>query len=335
MNEFPVNLKVVPEDPIPPAEMKPLYQLKPYIFVFDYFFDIAVIAAAIAFSEYFYFSLPAYLLAVVIIGSRINALSILMHDTAHFRAFRNKKLNYVFGEPVGWLLLVTMEWYRIGHLGHHAKLNTLDDINWVEKFPDQSYHYPKPPKQFALDIVRQISGFGYIVALTKLLSSGDQPKVPLKFNVIRGVVYAALLGWCFYAGILDKLLLYWIVPMATVFYCVLWLRSLSEHYCNLGYDHPYHYIRTTLVSWFEAFILSPHNINYHTEHHIYPHVPYYNLKKLHALLMKQPVFREKAHITKGVVRGLFKELVAKPVGHSFADMMAMQKLVRERERQPA
>ena len=161
MKEFAVNLKVVPEDPLPRGELKNLSRLRPYLFVFDVVFDLAVIASAVALSEHFYFNWLAYIIAVVIIGSRINALSVLMHDTAHFRAFNNKALNYIFGEPLAWTLLLTMEGYRRNHMPHHTHLNTLEDPDWVRKIPQPGFHYPKTKGQFAGDVLTYLSGIGY------------------------------------------------------------------------------------------------------------------------------------------------------------------------------
>jgi len=325
MNDFPINLKVVPAEPLPREELKKLSQLRPYIFVLDVLFDLAVIAAAIALSEYFYFNWFAYIAAVILIGSRINALSVLMHDTAHFRAFRNKRLNYIFGEPLAWILLATMEGYRRNHLPHHTSLNTLDDPDWVRKIPQDSFHYPKKPWQFVKDVLWHISGIGYADLAGAMLKSKELKSVPQKLKIIRAAFYISVVAVAIATGTLDKLLLYWIIPLVTFFNTVLWLRSLGEHLGNLEYSHAYNYARSMRVSWLEAFILAPHNINYHLEHHLYPHIPYYNLGKLHHLLLKQPIFAEKAHITHGIFKGLMKEIFAAPAGPSFAQMVSKQR----------
>jgi len=327
MSEFPINLKVVPEDPLPREELKRLTQLKPYLFILDVVFDACVIASAIAFSEYFYFNWAAYIIAVVIIGSRINAFSVLMHDTAHFRAFKSKTLNYIFGEPLAWTLLLTMEGYRRNHLPHHTHLNTLDDPDWVRKIPQQGFHYPKKRWQFIGDVMTYLSGIGYIGLAKAMLKSEELKSVPKHIKMVRAAFYLVVLGICIYTGTVEKLLLYWIVPLVTVFNTLNWLRSLGEHLGNLEYDHPYHYARSMKVSWLEAFILSPHGINYHLEHHLYPHIPYYNLGKLHNMLIKQPVFSSKAHITHGIFTGLLKEILAAPAGPSFAEMVSRQRKI--------
>ena len=323
--DFIINMKITPLDPIPKEQIKTLGQLNQYRFVFDYCFDFAFIAAAIVLSEYFYFNWLAYLVAIIIIGSRINALTVLMHDTAHFRAFRNRKLNHIFGEPISWLVLASMEGYRRKHVPHHSRLNTLDDPDWTRKIADPAYQYPKSLQGFIKDVIIQFSGIGYIGLAKEMLKSKELNSISKRLKIARACFYVSILAICFYTNTLDKLVLYWLVPIITMFNGLLWLRSLSEHYGNLGYDHPYNYSRTTLVNGLEAFILSPHNINYHIEHHLYPNVPYYHLEKLHKLLMEQPTFSSKAHITQGILKGLFKEILAPVHGPTFAQMVAMQK----------
>jgi fatty acid desaturase len=54
--------------------------------------------------------------------------------------------------------------------------------------------------------------------------------------------------------------------------------------------------------------MAQHNIEYHIAHHLYPQVPFYNLPKLHEILMQMPTYREKAHITDGYLKGFIKEI---------------------------
>ncbi|MEZ4830029.1 MAG: fatty acid desaturase [Bacteroidia bacterium] len=58
----------------------------------------------------------------------------------------------------------------------------------------------------------------------------------------------------------------------------------------------------------ESFFISPHQVGYHLEHHLYPGVPFYHLPKLHKLLRKQDEYVEKAHLTQGYTTGLIQEL---------------------------
>ncbi len=306
------------------AELKKLTAPKPWKFVWDYFFDFAVIAAAIAVNERFFFNPLVYLGVVIVIGSRFNALTILMHETSHFLAFRSNTLNYLFGEPVGWLVLASMEGYRMNHMAHHRKLNTLEDPDWTRKFPQKSFHYPKSKQGFWLDVLKQGSGIGFVRTLSDIMKSKTMTKsIPVKIKRLKLAFYLAIIAVCAITGTLHGLVLYWIIPLMTVFNLALWLRSLAEHY-NLEYDHPYNHARSMKVNPVEAFLLTPHRSNYHAEHHLYPGVPYHHLDKLHRILMENPAYAGHAHITKGIA-GLARELSGDPVGPSFDQMVAWQK----------
>ena len=39
--------------------------------------------------------------------------------------------------------------------------------------------------------------------------------------------------------------------------------------------------RTTLAPWWIRWLLLPHHVNYHLEHHLYPAVPHYRLAQCH------------------------------------------------------
>jgi fatty acid desaturase len=87
-----------------------------------------------------------------------------------------------------------------------------------------------------------------------------------------------------------------------------YIRSVAEHFGDLAYEDDLSSSRTVMPSLLERFLIAPHHVGYHLEHHLYPGVPYYNLPKLHQLLMKQEEYKVKAHITIGYMSGLLREL---------------------------
>ena len=87
-----------------------------------------------------------------------------------------------------------------------------------------------------------------------------------------------------------------------------YIRSVAEHFGELAYDSLLTSTRTVKANAIERFLIAPHNVGYHLEHHLYPAVPYYNLPKLHDLLMETEEYKGKAHITIGYLKGLLSEL---------------------------
>jgi fatty acid desaturase len=289
--------------------------MQPYRFVLALLFDVTVIAVAIAVSEHFYFNAIAYVGAVVVIGARLHALGVLFHDVAHHRAFKSRVFNTVIGELLGWSIMTTLEGYRNNHLTHHRNLNTLEDPDWTRKLPANNFDFPKAPRYLMYELLRQISGIGFLELFLALRNTKEMSQISRRSRIMRGVFYAAILSISLYFGVLDKLLLYWVIPMMTVFTCIFYIRSVAEHHGNMEYDHTYTNSRSIMASGWEKFFFMPHGVGYHLDHHLYPHIPFYNLPELHEELMRCPIFRSRAHITNGVL-GLLREYTDNSKGPS-------------------
>jgi fatty acid desaturase len=82
---------------------------------------------------------------------------------------------------------------------------------------------------------------------------------------------------------------------------------MSEHN-GLKFENELNTSRTTL--WSNpvlGYFVTPFYVNYHLEHHLFPQVPYFHLKKLQRELMKQDVYREKAAISRSYLGNLIKD----------------------------
>lgn len=53
--------------------------------------------------------------------------------------------------------------------------------------------------------------------------------------------------------------------------------------------------RATYASFIERLFLSPHNVGYHLDHHLFPSVPAHRLPELHEDLLEIAEFRQSAH----------------------------------------
>jgi fatty acid desaturase len=70
--------------------------------------------------------------------------------------------------------------------------------------------------------------------------------------------------------------------MATWFPLVTRLRNIAEHACVEGSaTDPFRAARTTRASWWERALIAPYWVNFHAEHHLFMHVPCWNLPRLH------------------------------------------------------
>jgi fatty acid desaturase len=112
------------------------------------------------------------------------------------------------------------------------------------------------------------------------------------FGMVTSLAFFIAIGtyltnWTFF-------FLYWLVPYLTVFQVLTWFIEISEHYPLVAhakididatqnrFSHP-----------IEAFFTSIHNENFHLVHHLFPAVPFWNMKKAHQILLKDPVYAQK------------------------------------------
>jgi fatty acid desaturase len=118
-------------------------------------------------------------------------------------------------------------------------------------------------------------------------------------------VAAFAVGWGWYYVVL------WIVPLLTVTQVILRLRAICEHGALTDFSSPLTAARTNLPTWWQRYLLFPHHVNYHIEHHLYPAVPHYYLPKLHDALL--------AH---GILEGAEIRRLDATLARMFADRLA-------------
>ncbi len=297
----------------PPKELKQLSVLQPYKTVLAIAGDWIVIALAIAVSKYMQ-NVFVYLAAVAIIGGRMHGLGVIMHEAAHYRFMKNRKLADALGDIfTAWPVLITVQSYRNNHLAHHQHTNTDDDPDWRVKKGAPQFTFPQKIRMVVLQLGGYLIAVNTIRDLAQILprvSRSDRSTRAYKLTRIAFYIVAALVFT--YLGIWKSVLLYWIVPYLTVLFLFQHVRSVSEHFGSMDYSHELTSTRTVKPYFWERWFFAPHNINYHLEHHLFPGVPFYNLPKLHEALMRDPSYRAKAHITRGYSTGLVRECLSEP-----------------------
>lgn len=295
---------------IPSEELKPLFKKQIYRHVLGMLYDWALIILSI-YLCLMYFNPLTYFIAVLIIGSRMHALAILMHDATHYRFLSNRKWSdFITNVTTMYPLFTNIDNYRQNHLRHHRHLNSEDDPDWVAKLGVKAFTFPKSKTEFLMTILSYLTlyrGLSDAIWFFKRFQNPkkgeEKPKDRKQLIFVLVLITVLTLGgwWKYY-------LLFWVVPYLSTFFMYQYIRSVAEHFGDLEYDHLLTSTRTVMPNWFEKFLLAPHNVGYHLEHHLYPGVPYYNLGKLHQLLMRDEKYSKQAHITIGYLSGLFNEL---------------------------
>ncbi len=257
-----------------------------------------------------YFSWYFYPIVVMFLGARYLALGLIMHESVHNLVSKNSFVNDWLSEIFcSWPMLISMRSYKIKHLAHHAWLNTDDDPDFISK-ADENWQYPMMKYKFLRILITQLSGLGIFETL-KVMSSSKmkvkKPKTPVWYHLLRYSFYLTTIGLFFY---FDKgliLVLYWLIPFFTWTQIANRLRRVAEHSAVEGKSHDLQ-TRTTKHGIIVRIFLSPKFISFHNEHHIYPGIPCYNLRKAHKVLNENEIVRNSLHVSNSYLE-VYKECI--------------------------
>lgn len=249
-----------------------------------------VIFAAAAMAMAFPLTIP---LAVMIIGARQLGLAILMHDASHGALHGDLTVNDWLGDKLTPGGLVA---YRTYHLGHHKYAQQAEDPDLVLSAP-----FPITRQSLWRKVARDLTGQTYYkqrwAGLVKRIATrkAGEPLWPIlkdaivsrKRFLIGMVVTIAVTApfgfwWAWFA--------LWLLPQVTWLPMVTRLRNIAEHACVAKDEpDPLRHARTTRANWLERALLAPYYVNYHCEHHMFMHVPCYNLPRVHRALKRKGV----------------------------------------------
>src|SRR5207249_3729954 len=78
----------------------------------------------------------------------------------------------------------------------------------------------------------------------------------------------------FAAGHGIEYLVLWVLPLLTVLQPILRFRAICEHGAVRDLASPLKAARTNLAPAWLRWVLFPHHVGYHLEHHLYPAIPH-------------------------------------------------------------
>ncbi len=255
------------------------------------------------------------LAGVIIISGRHLAVAILMHEAAHGLLCKNRRLNDFVGE---WLLayptFTKMAVYRQIHFQHHKNTGTDAD-------PDLGLVKPFPITRQSMrrKVIRDLTGqtalrrYVFIARLSAGLSpAGSGLEGNSLLSVLRQFVRnqygflitnALLLIALTLVGIPEAFLLLWWLPAWTGYSLVLRIRSIAEHAMVRDPSTALGQTRTTLAGPLTRFLIAPHHVNYHLEHHLFMFVPHYRLPLAHRML------KEAGHLDEAEIATGYREVL--------------------------
>lgn len=248
-----------------------------------------------------------FAIAIVVLGGRQLALSILMHEAAHRTLFRTRWLNDAFTDwACARIMWNDVDRYRRHHLRHHSQTGTdLDpDRSLVEPFPTTRASLARKLARdlFGLTALRRIVGLVLMDAgVLEYSVAGDArrrprgDRTPLDFvregaghmvgvvatNLALALVLAATGHAWLYAA--------WVSAYMTTFSVFVRIRSFAEHACTAQGTNVLDNTRTTRAGLLARVTVAPIRVNYHLEHHMLVGVPYFRLPAMHAMLQQRAV----------------------------------------------
>lgn len=282
-----------------PATVKSLSKIKPWRGIVQVALEWLGIAAAIILCQTYWHPL-LYIATVIWIGARQGALAVMLHEATHYRLLPNRKWNDWAGEILtAWPVLLTVDGYRQNHWAHHRHVNKPGDPDWQRKQNKKEFEYPKSGVHMLLISLKYWVGF---YAIKQFADINQVGKIPTQLKVLRlffyaGVVIASII-FHFWLG----LLIYWLVPLFTYFLWIVYVRGVAEHFGGIeDHDDLLGKTRHIEANFVERLLIAPNYIHVHIGHHLYPSVPFYNLSELQRLLMRNPDYASRAHVTKGYI----------------------------------
>lgn len=231
---------------------------------------------------------PLKFLAVPLLACVIFRNFSLMHDAVHKAVSKNQFVNDFCGIFAGAICLLPFEQWRRSHLDHHTWSGNLD------RDPVTAFItvFPKLPLQtqkilsffwktwFPLLAIVQYSVFWILAA-----------KITLQHRTSFKLVLSSLSPFLFWGSIgaivpisfsvqviLPAILIYMVAVEAVNFPHHLQLPQYGGD-VRFPFWEQYKISRSCIYpKWFAEWVVL--NFNYHTEHHLYPDVPWYHLSKL-------------------------------------------------------
>lgn len=279
--------------------------------------DFLVLAVAIGVGLHFWPNPIIVILSILIVGTRQHALFVIAHDAAHYLLYESRLLNEMVGRACAMVQGLSMCTYRVIHRLHHNNLYGALD-------PDTALHggYPRGKAYLVKKLLKDLLGltawktYAYFLggapALNTATNISVRPlddtseKLRAEAKHDRNAViffHASLLLIFAVSGYLVQYLVLWVLPLVTVVQAILRLRAIAEHGATTDFSSPLTAARTNVAPAWLAWLIFPHHVNYHIEHHLYASVPHYHLPALHREMRNQRMLEGAEVVPFGVTLG--------------------------------
>jgi fatty acid desaturase len=282
--------------------------------------EVAIVLAAVNFLPRLplAWAIPVGILLVLLMGLRMNAFGVILHEGSHGLLAKSRRLNdRICNWGIAFWTINSVEEYRPTHRLHHRYLGQ-------ERDPDRVF-YLVPFRRGALTslLLQDLFGVTAFRRATSRISgtselSGAPASLLARPQLLVGkfITQVVVVGqFILFQGVRRGILFYvvfWLVPIVCMYPMILRLKTITEHFDpGLRDPNSVHWIaRTSYAGWLENHLVGA-RMEFHFEHHVLPNIPYRGLKRLHRQLGQTDLFSNHGEvISHGYIRFLSRAVVA-------------------------
>ncbi|WP_172972033.1 fatty acid desaturase family protein [Roseibium aquae] len=226
-----------------------------------------------------------------------------MHEFSHNTVFTQTSINSFFFKLLGILTWTNASMFKATHLNHHRNFLFEDDL-------EGTLGHGKRLK--SLEIIGKIffspSNVSKRVYYTILSALGtfknpklkslldEKQKSNIQIDALSTISFHSLMIYLSYSINSYYPVLLLTVPSFIAQYPTYLLAS-SQHNVEIGEANKYTQLSASVSMNLPFFLRALYwNMNFHSEHHLAPAVPHYNLRKLQQALMRSPSTKENLNI---------------------------------------
>jgi fatty acid desaturase len=264
---------------MPLAELREVHRRRPAVHLLYAARQFAIVAACSI--VLWRLEDPLYWIPVAVLqGFTFFNMTTLLHEVVHNLVFQTSRPRWerLLGLAYASTSGISASQFTRWHLDHHDNLGSSED--------DPKRHWLSPKRNarwFKLLYCTPVLMPLYFTAAAREARSYPEAlrRTIKRERLATLVIQLSIAAALWRVGGASAMLRIWFVPYFLVFPVAFTLNRLGQHY-NIDPSHPLKW--STLMKpsrlWDFLFVYS----NYHLEHHYFPRVPFYNLRRVHMRL---------------------------------------------------
>jgi fatty acid desaturase len=211
------------------------------------------------------------------LGVSINFLYAAQHELSHWTVFRTRRLNEIFGRLVGFAMIFPRDYDLVMHQAHHRWTSNWERDGELTRAPYtlKSYLIYFIGVTYWMNRVTGVVRRARGIIIEPYIGAAVEAKVIRESRLhIAGYTAIAALSLAFESWAAITL---WLLPMVLT----KWVHQMQNTIEHLGLSHETDILSNTRSTRANAVMRwLCWQMPYHTAHHSYPSVPFWQLRKL-------------------------------------------------------